>query len=166
MVISDRKDAGAVQRAERAGIPHLVVPWTGDKETFTAAICRAALHHEVEALILAGFMRILGAQAISLYPERIVNIHPALLPAFPGPDAVEQALMGGVKITGVTVHFVDEMVDHGPIIAQEAIEIYPDDDTASLHARLQKIEHVLYPEVVVALSEGRLSVDGRKVKWT
>ena len=165
-VISDRGNAPALAGASAAGIPCSVVGWKGNQSLFTSEICRAAEEQKVEALVLAGFMRILGGEAIHRYPLRIVNVHPSLLPAFPGAHAIEYALAAGVKVTGVTVHFVDEEVDHGPIICQETVEVYPDDDVASLHARIQKVEHVVYPEAVAALAEGRLTVSGRKVLWT
>ena len=116
-------------------------------------------------MVLAGFMRILAPVAIERFPLRILNVHPALLPAFPGAHAVQQALEHGVKLTGVTVHFVDEHVDHGPIIAQEAVRVLPDDDEAELHARIQKVEHDLYPRAVSAFARGKLSVSGRVVRW-
>lgn len=116
-------------------------------------------------MVLAGFMRILSPPFIERFPNRIVNIHPSLLPAFPGAHAVQNALDYGVVTTGVTVHFVDEKVDHGPIIAQVPVAVQPDDDVETLHARIQVEEHRVYPVVVEALVEGRLSVEGRKVRW-
>ena len=115
--------------------------------------------------MLAGFMRILGPEAVARFPNRIVNIHPSLLPAFPGLDAVSLALAAGVKVTGVTVHFVDEQVDHGPIIAQRAVPVLPGDDKATLHDRIQIEEHDLYPRVVAALLANQLTVEGRTVRW-
>ncbi len=164
-VVSDRHAAGGLARAAAAGIPSEVVPWPGaqDRDRFTDAVCAAARRYGAEGLILAGFMRILGPAAISAYPDAIINVHPALLPAFPGAHAVEQALAHGVAYTGVTVHFVDEQVDHGPIIAQQPVEVLPDDDVATLHARIQEVEHTLLPEVVGAFSRGELSVEGRRV---
>src|SRR5690606_33855668 len=114
--------------------------------------------------VLAGFMRILGREAMERFPDRIVNIHPSLLPAFPGANAVAKALEYGVKQTGVTVHFVDEEVDHGPIIAQVPVEVLPDDDVGTLHARIQQQEHVLYPAVVDALVRGGIRVSGRRLE--
>lgn len=116
-------------------------------------------------MVLAGFMRILTSSFIDRFPQRILNIHPSLLPAFPGAHAVENALEHGVRVTGVTVHFVDEKVDHGPIVAQVAVGVEEDDTVESLHARIQAEEHRIYPEVVEALVAGRLSVEGRRVKW-
>ena len=116
-----------------------------------------------KGVVLAGFMRVLSPSFIDRFPNRILNIHPSLLPSFPGTDAVAKALDQGVKITGVTVHFVDEKVDHGPVIAQRAVSVEPDDTLESLHARIQIEEHDLYPAVVRAFVRGELSVDGRKV---
>ena len=114
MVISDVEDCRALERARQASIETAVVSYRGDRSEFTKEICDVADRAGVEALVLAGFMRILGPDAIARFPHRIVNIHPSLLPAFPGVDAVGQALRAGVQVTGVTVHFVDERVDHGP----------------------------------------------------
>jgi len=167
VVLSDREDAPGLRRARKAGIPTVVVPWSshGDRDGFTDAVCDAARRFGAEALVLAGFMRILGPSAITAFPDAIINIHPALLPAFPGAHAVEQALAHGVRYTGVTVHFVDEQVDHGPIIAQEPVAILPGDDVESLHARMQTVEHRLLPRVVSAFGRGELAVEGRHVHW-
>jgi phosphoribosylglycinamide formyltransferase-1 len=108
--------------------------------------------------VLAGFMRVLSAAFLARWPDRVVNVHPSLLPAFPGAHAVADALAAGVRVTGVTVHLVDEQVDHGPILAQAAVEVRPDDDAAALHARLQPLEHRLLPACVAALCEGRVDV--------
>jgi phosphoribosylglycinamide formyltransferase-1 len=156
----------AQDRARAAQIPTELVVFEGDRAVFTDRILEVVSAYQVEALVLAGFMRILGPAAPNAFPDRIVNIHPSLLPSFPGRNAVAQALEAGVKITGVTVHFVDEHVDHGPIIAQQAVPVLPDDDVASLHARIQTEEHQLYPRVVDALMQGRLVVSDRRVIWT
>ncbi len=110
-------------------------------------------------------MRVLSPSFIERFPNQILNIHPSLLPSFPGTDAVAKALEHGVKVTGVTVHFVDEKVDHGPVIAQRSVPVESDDTVEGLHARIQVEEHDLYPVVVRALVRGELSVDGRKVVW-
>jgi phosphoribosylglycinamide formyltransferase-1 len=137
-----------------------------DREAFSTAIVAAARAVEAEALVLAGFMRILSPVALDGFPDRIINIHPSLLPAFPGARAVAQALAYGAKVTGVTVHFVDEEVDHGPIIAQRAVPILDDDTVETLHERIQIEEHKLYPEVISAFARGRIEVIGREVIWT
>jgi phosphoribosylglycinamide formyltransferase-1 len=166
-VIADRPGVRGLERAAAAGIPTRVVPWTGaaTRWTFTAAVCDAAEQAGARALVLAGFMRILTREAVDRFPNRILNIHPALLPAFPGAHGVRDALDHGVKVTGVTVHFVDEHVDHGPIIAQRAVPVDPQDTEESLHARIQSEEHDLFPEVVKAFAHGRLRVEGRTVVW-
>ncbi|MDX1690387.1 MAG: phosphoribosylglycinamide formyltransferase [Acidimicrobiia bacterium] len=166
LVVSDRPGVGALDRATDAGVATEVVPWKGDRAAFTRAVCDTVADHGCEAMVLAGFMRILGPEAVARFPERILNIHPSLLPAFPGAHAVPQALAHGVKTSGVTVHFVDEEVDHGPIIAQRSVPVHPDDDEASLHARIQEQEHVVYPQAVKAFARGELSVEGRVVRWS
>lgn len=145
-----------------------MVDWSAhdDRAAFTAAVCDVAEKFAAEVLVLAGFMRVLAPEAMARFPERIVNTHPALLPAFPGAHAVRDALAHGVAVTGVTIHFVDELVDHGPIIWQEAIAIGPAEDEASVQARIQEIEHRVYPEVVDALCAGDLAVVGRRVTWS
>jgi phosphoribosylglycinamide formyltransferase-1 len=166
-VISDRPGVRGLERATAAGIWAEVVAWTdhNSRISFSAAVCDAAQSQGAELLVLAGFMRILAPVAIERFPDAIVNVHPALLPSFPGADAVEQALAYGVTLTGVTVHFVDEQVDHGPIIAQEPVAIDPLDDSLSLHARIQEVEHRILPRVVAALARGEIKLRGREVRW-
>ncbi|HUH04184.1 MAG TPA: formyltransferase family protein, partial [Kofleriaceae bacterium] len=120
--------------------------------------------HGIEAVVLAGFMRVLTGTFLGAFPRRIINTHPSLLPAFPGLAAPAQAIQHGVKVSGCTIHFVETGIDSGPIIAQRAIEVLPDDDAASLHARIQELEHVLLPEVTALLAAGRLVCDGRRVR--
>jgi phosphoribosylglycinamide formyltransferase 1 len=165
-VISDRPGVRALERARSAGIPAVVVEWNGDRRSFTRELCDAATEAGAEALVLAGFMRILGAEALTRFPDRILNIHPSLLPAFPGSTPVADTLEHGVRVAGVTVHFVDERVDHGPIVSQEAIAVEPDDTEFTLHQRLHEVEHRIYPEAVAALAQGRLKVQGRRVVWS
>jgi phosphoribosylglycinamide formyltransferase-1 len=110
-------------------------------------------------------MRILSPAAIQRFPDAIINVHPSLLPSFPGAHAVEQALEHGVAVTGVTVHFVDEQVDHGPIIAQEAVRVLEGDDAESLHSRIQVVEHALLPEVISAFGRGEIGVNDGVVRW-
>lgn len=163
-VISDLSGAPALDRARRAGLPVAVVDWAGDRVDFTERVCRAAEDATAEALILAGFMRILAPGAIQRFKDRILNVHPSLLPSFPGSHPVEMAIEAGVKVTGVTVHFVDELVDHGPIAVQRCLPVEAGDTAESLHRRLQVLEHETYPKVVAALARGDLAVvDGRAV---
>lgn len=161
LVVSDRPGAVALSRAEKAGIPTAQVRWEqhGARDEFSAAVAEVIESHGAEGVVLAGFMRILSAGFVDRFPGRILNIHPSLLPAFPGANAVESALDHGVKVTGVTVHFVDEKVDHGPIIAQEPVEVFEGDTVDSLHARIQRVEHVLYPRIVQSLVQDRLAIE-------
>lgn len=165
VVISNRPGAPALDRAAAAGKPAVTIDHKAfaDRAAFERALLAELARHEVEAVVLAGFMRVLTATFIERFPLRIVNTHPALLPAFPGVDAPAQALAHGAKVTGVTVHFVDGGVDTGPIIAQRAVAIRSDDDAAALHHRIQVEEHRLLPAVVQALAAGRVAVAGRVV---
>ncbi len=162
LLITDRP-CGAEEIAEAAGIKVMRVDHIGHREQITDRILEAA--EGVGLLVLAGFMRILAPSAPAAFPDRIVNIHPSLLPAFPGKDAVAQALSAGVKVSGVTVHLVDELVDHGPIIAQRAVPVEQNDTVDSLHRRIQTEEHDLYPQVVNALVANRIKVVDGKVLW-
>lgn len=157
-VFSDRPDVGALDRARSAGLPAQVVDW-GDfesRESFSSALADAIEETGAKGVVLAGFMRILSKNFIDRFQGRILNVHPSLLPAFPGAHAVEMALEHGVKVTGVTVHIVDELVDHGPIVAQRPVEVRPGDTVESLHTRIKSVEHTLYPDVVAAMVEDRL----------
>lgn len=167
-VVSDQPSARALDRAAEAGVASEVVQYSSfaDRVAFTAAVCDSIDRFAPHFIVLAGFMRVLGPGAIARFPNRIINIHPSLLPSFPGAHGVRDALEYGVAVTGVTVHFVDQHLDHGPIIAQEAVTVLPGDDEASLHARLQIIEHRLLPLVVTQLAKGTLEVSGRIVKGT
>jgi phosphoribosylglycinamide formyltransferase 1 len=167
LVVSDRREARAIDRARERGIPTSVVPWEDhrDRGAFSTELANRVEEKGAKGVVLAGFMRILGPSFIDRFPERILNIHPSLLPAFPGAHAVQNALDHGVTVTGVTVHLVDEEVDHGPIVAQVPVAIDPGDTVESLHARIQVSEHHIYPKVVEAFVQGRLSVEGRRVRW-
>ncbi len=168
LLISDRPDVGALTKADVARIPSRLIRYGqfADRDAFSRALVEAAEDSGAESLVLAGFMRILAPVAIRRYRDRILNIHPSLLPAFPGAHAVAQALAYGVKVTGATVHFVDEEVDHGPIIAQRPVPVLPGDTEETLHERIQLEEHKLYPEVVSAFAAGRVQVSGREVVWS
>lgn len=166
-VISDRPEAHGLVRARDAGIETRVVAWSDhtSREAFTDTIVETAVDLGAEALVLAGFMRILAPQAVERFPHAILNTHPSLLPAFPGAHAIEETLAAGVSTTGVTVHLVDELVDHGPIIAQRSVPVLPGDDVDELRRRIQDVEHRLYPEVVGAFGRGEISVSEGVVEW-
>jgi phosphoribosylglycinamide formyltransferase-1 len=165
VVISDRGQAYALTRAKQAGIPTCVVRLKDfpNRDAFDAEISRIIDKHEVGLIVLAGFMKLFQPAFVQKYRNRIINIHPALLPAFPGAHPVSDTLTYGVKVSGVTVHFVDEGVDSGPIIAQASVPVYDDDDEESLHARIQVEEHRLYLQAIKRYAEGKLEVVGRKV---
>ncbi|HEU4895028.1 MAG TPA: phosphoribosylglycinamide formyltransferase [Acidimicrobiia bacterium] len=165
LVASDRPDARALERANAHGVPTRTVPWSDhdDRDAFSAAVADVIEASGAKGVVLAGFMRVLGPSFVSRFPNRILNIHPSLLPAFPGAHAVEAALEHGVTVSGVTVHIVDEGVDTGPIVAQVPVPVEPDDTVETLHARIQMEEHRIYPEVVAAFVQGRLEVVDRKV---
>src|SRR5262245_58352288 len=136
----------------------------GERAAFDRAVLEILRERQLAVVALAGFMRILGPELVGAFRGRMLNVHPSLLPAFPGGQAVADALAWGVKVTGVTVHVVDEEVDHGPVVFQEAIEISPDDAWDSLEARVHEVEHRLLPAAVLALAEGRLVIEGRGVR--
>lgn len=165
VVVSNKRDAPALARAAAAGVPAEIVEHAGlDRVVFETRLLEALARHGVEAVVLAGFMRVLTAHFVDRFALRIINTHPSLLPAFPGVDAPAQALVYGVKLAGVSVHFVDASVDGGPIIAQVAVPVADDDDARTLHARIQREEHRLLPSVVQRLAAGRLSCQGRIVR--
>ena len=166
LVLSDVPDAGILERARERGIPaRYIAPGKFrtrlDEETEGTYI-RALQAAGVELVALAGFMRVLKGEFLRAFPGRIVNIHPSLLPAFPGLAAWQQALNHGVKVTGCTVHYVDAGVDSGPIIGQQAVPVLEDDTPESLHRRIQAAEHELYPKCVAAIAAGELEVRGRR----
>ena len=164
-VISDRRKAYALTRAARAGIPTHVVRIQDfeNRVDFDVEISKIIEHHTAELIVLAGFMKLFQPPFVRKYQNRIINVHPTLLPAFPGAHPVAVTLAYGVKIAGVTVHFVDEGVDSGPIIAQAAVPVLDTDDEESLHNRIQIEEHKLYPKVIKWYAQGKLRVEGRKV---
>jgi phosphoribosylglycinamide formyltransferase-1 len=166
IVIADRERAPALVRAEAAGVPAVFLDPKGyeDRAAYDTALSERLERAGVELVCLAGFMRILGPAFVRAWRGRVMNIHPALLPAFPGLHAQRQALEYGVKVAGATVHFVDEGVDSGPIILQAAVPVEPDDTEETLSARILAEEHRLYPEAVRLYAEGRLQVEGRRVR--
>ena len=165
-VLSDRADAGALARARARGVGavHVDPVAFDDRASFDLAVLDLLRAQEIEIVALAGFMRVVGPEIVGAFDGRLVNVHPALLPAFPGTSAVADALAWGSKVTGVTVHLVDEEVDHGPIVFQEPVRVEPDDDWDALEARVHEAEHRLLPAAVRAIAEGRLVVDGRRVR--
>src|SRR5262245_39296540 len=165
VAISNRADAYGLTRAQQHGISTVVVDHKGfpSREAFEAALIQSLQAHRVELVVLAGFMRVLTSFFVRAFPQRIMNIHPALLPAFPGIHAQRQALQYGVRIAGATVHFVDEETDHGPIITQAAVPVYPDDTEETLSTRILAQEHRLYPQAIQLFAEGRLEIRGRSV---
>jgi phosphoribosylglycinamide formyltransferase-1 len=166
LVISNNPGAMALDRAAAAGVRHVVIDHRrfADRAAFEQEMLDALASAEIDAIVLAGFMRVLTAHFVSRFPNRIINTHPALCPAFPGLNDPEQALAAGVKVTGCTIHFVDTGVDTGPIIAQAAVEVLPGDDVRALHDRIRVQEHRLLPMAVRMLAQGRLRVDGRVVR--
>lgn len=166
LVISDNKDAFALTRARDAGIDTLVLNPKDFKsrEEFDKEIIKNLKKRNVGLVVLAGFMRLLSPYFIKEYKNKIMNIHPALLPAFKGTHGIKDALEYGVKVTGPTVHFVDEKLDHGPIILQRVVEVKDDDTEETLLERVHKEEHKIYPEAIKLFTEGRLKIEGRKIK--
>jgi phosphoribosylglycinamide formyltransferase 1 len=166
VVVSDRKDAKALDRARRAGLPAVHVDPLShpDRTAFDAAVSAVLAEHGVELVCLAGYMRLLSGEFVAAWRHRILNVHPALSPAFPGLHAQRQALAHGVKVSGATVHFVDEGTDTGPIVLQAAVPVGEDDTEATLAARILAEEHRLYPEAVRLYAEGRLAIEGRRVR--
>jgi phosphoribosylglycinamide formyltransferase-1 len=166
VVASDRADAPALDRARRAGVKAVHVDPRGhaDRAGFDAAMARVLDEHGVELVCLAGYGRLLSPAFVAAFRGRILNVHPALLPAFPGLHAARQALAYGAKVTGATIHLVDEGVDTGPIVLQAAVPVHDDDTEESLTARIQVEEHRLYPEAIRLFAEDRLVVSGRRVR--
>ncbi len=165
LVVSDREEARALARARDRGVRAEFLDPRGaaDRSAYDHALVEILRSNGIGFVALAGFMRILGPEMVRAYPDRIVNIHPALLPAFPGAHGIADAFDWGVKVTGVTVHLVDEEMDHGPIVAQEAVRIVPGDDLAALETRIHEVEHRIYAPAIRAMVEGRLRVEGRIV---
>ena len=164
---SDTPTARALERARDADVPAFAVGLSDspDRTAWNAALADAVGEHAPDLVVLAGFMRILGPSFLARFPQRVVNTHPALLPAFPGAHAVRDALAYGVKVTGVTVHLVDEGVDTGPVLAQAPVPVLDGDDEAALRSRIQEVERPLYVDAVGRLARGGWTVQGRTVRW-
>jgi phosphoribosylglycinamide formyltransferase-1 len=157
---------GALERARAAGIPTFVLDHKGfaSRAAFDTALVAALREHGAELVVMAGFMRLVTGVLLEAFPDRVINIHPALLPAFPGTHAQRQAFEYGVKVAGCTVHFVDGQTDAGPVIAQTAVPVLDDDDEERLRLRILAEEHRLLPAVVRAIAEGRVTREGRRVR--
>ena len=164
IVISNRADAPGLESAKRRGLNAVLIPSKGRvREEHDAEVITALHHAQVDLICLAGYMRLLSPEFIRAFPNRIINIHPSLLPAFPGMDAQKQALEYGVKVTGCTVHFVDEHLDHGPIILQKIVPVLDGDDVHTLSARILEQEHTAYSEAIGLLLSGEVEIQGRAV---
>ncbi len=165
VVLANKENAYGLVRADKAGIEAVHIDRTRytRMDEYNEAIRDILAEHLVDVVVMAGYMRLLGPEVLEAYPNRVMNIHPALLPAFPGPSGIRDAYGYGVKVTGVTVHLASEEFDAGPIIAQEAVEVREDDTPESLEERIHQAEHRLYPSAIQMLIEGRLSLEGRRV---
>jgi phosphoribosylglycinamide formyltransferase 1 len=165
-LVTDNPGAYAIERAEKAGIPVHIVDYGAYpvKEAYEEALCGVMQDLSADLYILAGYMRILGGGIVKRFHGRLMNIHPALLPSFPGLHAQRQALLYGVRVSGCTVHFVDEKMDSGPVIVQACVRVEEGDDEASLAARILAMEHRCLPEAIRLFCEDRLIIDGRRVR--
>lgn len=165
VVISDKKDAYALERAKQAGIPnvHINPKDFPDRESFDRAVVEVLKKYGADFVVLAGYMRLVSNFFLEQYPQKILNIHPSLLPSFKGMHAIKEAFDHGVKVTGPTVHFVAEGMDDGPIILQEPVDITSHDTLESLEEKIHKAEHRIYPQAIELFVRGKLRVEGRRV---
>lgn len=164
VVISNRADAGGIELARRRGLKALVIPSKGKpREEHDREVVAALREHQVDLVCLAGYMRLLSPWFVQQFPNRILNVHPALLPSFPGLEAQKQAFDYGVKVSGCTVHFVDADLDHGAIIVQKVVPVLDNDDEHTLAARILAQEHVAYPEAIKIVLGKDFKIEGRKV---
>jgi phosphoribosylglycinamide formyltransferase 1 len=166
VVVSSRQDAFGLVRAQRHGLSH---EWIDrgrfdNDDDYNLAIRDTLRRHGVDLVVLAGYMRLVGRAVLEAYPNAVINLHPSLLPAFPGARAVKEALEYGAKVTGITIHFADAEYDTGPIIIQEIVPVHQEDDEKSLLERVHKVEHRHFPYAIKLWAEGRLQVEGRRVK--
>src|SRR5580693_8997570 len=165
VVISNRKDAGGIETARRLGLTALVIPSKNrDRTEHDREVVAALQQHQVDLVCLAGYMRLLSPWFVQQFPRRILNIHPSLLPAFPGLEAQEQAFAYGVKVSGCTVHFVDEELDHGAIVLQKAVQVLDTDDEHILAARILEQEHIAYSEAINVVLQGKFEITGRRLE--
>ena len=164
IVISNRADAGGLEIARTLGLKSLLIPSKGkERKDHDREVVTALQEHKVDLVCLAGYMRLLSPWFVRQFPGRILNIHPSLLPAFPGLEAQQQAFAYGVKVSGCTVHFVDEELDHGPIIVQRAIPVLDTDDEHTLATRILEQEHIAYTEAINTVLEGKYEIVGRRL---
>ena len=164
IVISNKPDAGGIAIARGLSLPTLVIPSKGkQREEHDREVVAALKEHKVDLVCMAGYMRLLSPWFVQQFPRQILNIHPSLLPAFPGLEAQEQAFAYGVKVSGCTVHFVDEELDHGAIIVQRAVNVLDSDDEHSLAARILEQEHIAYTEAINVVLEGNFDIVGRRL---
>lgn len=165
LVVSNRREAPGLQIARERGFAGLCIESAGKtREDFDGEVVQALRDARIDIVCLAGFMRLLSAYFVHQFPSRILNIHPSLLPAFPGLHAQKQALDWGAKVTGCTVHLVDEKLDHGPILVQEAVPVLETDDEESLSARILEQEHRIYPQALKLVCEERIQIQGRRAR--
>ncbi|MFA5096657.1 MAG: phosphoribosylglycinamide formyltransferase [Candidatus Omnitrophota bacterium] len=165
LLVCDNPAAAVLDKARKLKVKSVLIERKdfAGKQGFEAEIIRLLKENHIDLVVMAGFMRVLSPYFVRSYADRIINIHPSLLPAFKGAQGIKDAFDYGAKVSGVTVHFVDEEMDHGPIILQQAVEIRPKDTPASLEARIHKIEHALYPRAIQLIAQGKVRLKGRKV---
>ena len=165
VVISDKEAAYGLERARKAGIEAVWLDRSRFEQPalYTEAIRSSLQSQGVDVVVMAGYMRLLGRAVLAAYPDRVVNLHPALLPSFPGANGIRDAFASGVKITGVTVHFASEVFDEGPIIAQEPVRITEGDTLETLEAKIHEAEHLLYPQALAAIAAGRVTIDQDRI---
>jgi len=170
VVVSNRPGVLALDRAAKAGVPSVTVDyksygkWPASKAAYEADLVEVLRSHRVELVVCAGYDRLAGETLINAFPGKIINVHPALLPSFPGLHAQRDALEYGVKVSGATVFFVDPTVDGGPVIAQEAVPVLEDDTEETLSQRILQVEHRILPLAITLIAEGRVKIEGRRVK--
>ena len=168
LIASNNPKAGVLERAQKAGIANLVLDHHDftSRESYDQALLKSVLAHNAQAVVLAGYMRLLSSSFLSQFPGHVLNLHPAILPSFPGLHGARDAMDYGVKITGATVHFVNEIMDNGPVVIQAAVPIKDGEDEEALLTRIHAMEHRIYPQAVQWLATHRLHLEGRKVVLT
>jgi phosphoribosylglycinamide formyltransferase-1 len=166
LLLCNRPGAAALERAKRAGVPSLLLDHAEepDRERYDRSLVDALREAQAELIVMAGYMRLVTPFFLHSFPGRVINIHPALLPAFPGMQGVAGAIEYGVRLAGCTVHFVDEIMDHGPVIIQAAVPVNPDDERDMLHTRIHALEHRIYPQALQWFAENRVQAEGRQVR--